>query len=640
MIPRNVLRLFACVILCASIPLGCAPRQQVRVIIPESVFHEPPPSEAQALWKQAMALRDAGRLDDALAVFQRIAYFFPSNAIAPAALTAQGDIWLQAQNPNAARKAYEAALKEFPQWRDAVTARIGLLSARWMDGENRKKLIEEAQSLWEATGPQPAWRQRLIRLLVGLNRDAGNVDAALSWLDKGYAAQPGPEDQKLLDQEAFSLALTLDGPTVDRALQTFASERLVPFLLYRQIQLRAPQGRRDALLKLMSQYPQHPVTRKIEEELRGVMVPSGPADANRLGCMVPLSGPHAPHGRRVVKGVALALRHWERLYRGSPARLILADTQANPDVAVNALKHLVNEEQVLTVLGPLSPRSAEAIMPLANEHGIPVISLTEKRQVTSQTPFLFHAFLDHQDMIGTLLTHCRTVLGYKNFGVLYPEEPYGKALREVFLKKVQETGGKLVADVSYAPGMTDFKGPIQALSHHALKESGSTGSESALDALFIPDAAETIALIAPQLPYYNVVGVTLLGTNLWEEKSLLSAGGVYLEGALFPSAFHRDSSGTSDPVQQAFVKDYRETYGEEPDFLAAQAYSAALLVLSAREQVLKEGQPDRLRLRQWLLRMDLPNGPLGPMRFAPDGHMERTYPILQITGGSLVRVDR
>jgi len=640
MIPRSVLRLFACVILCASIPLGCAPRQQVRVIIPESVFHEPPPSEAQALWKQAMALRDAGRLDDALAVFQRIAYFFPSNAIAPAALTAQGDIWLQAQNPNAARKAYEAALKEFPQWRDTVTARIGLLSARWMDGENRKKLIEEAQSLWEATGPQPAWRQRLIRLLVGLNRDAGNVDAALSWLDKGYAAQPGPEDQKLLDQEAFSLALTLDGPTVDRALQTFASERLVPFLLYRQIQLRAPQGRRDALLKLMSQYPQHPVTRKIEEELRGVMVPSGPADANRLGCMVPLSGPHAPHGRRVVKGVALALRHWERLYRGSPARLILADTQANPDVAVNALKHLVNEEQVLTVLGPLSPRSAEAIMPLANEHGIPVISLTEKRQVTSQTPFLFHAFLDHQDMIGTLLTHCRTVLGYKNFGVLYPEEPYGKALREVFLKKVQETGGKLVADVSYAPGMTDFKGPIQALSHHALKESGSTGSESALDALFIPDAAETIALIAPQLPYYNVVGVTLLGTNLWEEKSLLSAGGVYLEGALFPSAFHRDSSGTSDPVQQAFVKDYRETYGEEPDFLAAQAYSAALLVLSAREQVLKEGQPDRLRLRQWLLRMDLPNGPLGPMRFAPDGHMERTYPILQITGGSLVRVDR
>lgn len=640
MIPRSVLRLLVCLILSASIPLGCAPRQQVRVVIPETVFHEPPPPEAQALWKQAVALRDAGRLDDALAAFQRIAFFFPTNAIAPAALTAQGDIWLQAQNPNAARKAYEAALKEFPQWRDAVTARIGLLSARWMDGENRKKLIEEAQSLWEATAPQPAWRQRLIRLLVGLNRDAGNWDAALSWLDKGYAAQPGPEDQKLLDHEAFSLGLTLDGPSVDRALQTATSERLVPFLIYRQIQLRPPQGRREALLQLMAQYPQHPVTRKIEEELRGVMVPSGPADANRLGCMVPLSGPHAAHGRRVVKGVALALRHWEKLYRGSPARLVLADTQANPDVTVNALNHLVNDEQVLAVLGPLSPRSAEAVMPLANEHGIPVISLTEKRQVTSQTPFLFHAFLDHQDMIGTLLTYCRNVLGYNNFGVLYPEEPYGKALREIFVKKVQETGGTLVADVAYAPGMTDFKGPIQALSQHAPKDSRSPGADSALDALFIPDAAETIALIAPQLPYYNVVGVTLLGTNLWEEKSLLSAGGVYLEGALFPSAFHRDPSGTTDPVQEAFLKDYRETYGEESDFLAAQAYSAALLVLSAREQLLKEGQPDRLRLRQWLLRLDLPNGPLGPMRFAPDGHMERTYPILQITGGSLVRVDR
>lgn len=640
MIPRSVLRVLACVILCASFPLGCAPRQQVRVLIPESVFHEPPPPEAQALWKQAVALRDAGRLDDALAAFQRIAYFFPSNAIAPAALTAQGDIWVQAQNPKAARRAYEAALKEYPQWRDAISAHIGLLYARWEDGENRKKLIEEAQALWDATGSQPASRQKLIRLLVGLNKDAGNPDAALSWLDKGYAAQPGPEDQKLLDHESFSLVLTLDGPSVDRAVQTFSSGRLVPFLLYRQIQLRPPQGRRDALLKLMSQYPQHPVTRKIEEELRGVMVPAGPADPHRLGCMVPLSGPYAPHGRRVVKGIALALRHWEKLYRGSPARLVLADTQANPDIAVNALNHLVNDEQVLAVLGPLSPRSAEAVMPLANEHGIPVISLTEKRQVSSQTPFLFHAFLDHQDMIGTLLTYCRDVLGYKNFGVLYPEEPYGKALREVFLKKVEETGGKLLVDVSYAPGMTDFKGPIQAVAQYAPKDSGSQGSDSSLDALFIPDAAETIALIAPQLPYYNVAGVTLLGTNLWEEKSLLSAGGVYLEGALFPSAFHRDPSGTTDPVQEAFLKDYRETYGEDPDFLAAQAYSAALLVLSAREQLLKEGQADRLRLRQWLLRLDLPNGPLGPMRFAPDGHMERTYPILQITGGSLVRVDR
>lgn len=640
MIFRSLVRLLACLILCASLPLGCVPRQQVRVLIPESVFHEPPPPEAQALWKQAVVLRDAGRLDDALATFQQIAYFFPSNAIAPAALTAQGDIWVQAQNPHAARKAYEAALREYPQWRDAMTARIGLLYARWEGGENRKKLIEEAQSLWDATASQPAWRQKLARLLAGLHRDAGNPDAALSWLDKGYAAQPGPEDLRLLDHEAFSLALTLDGPSLDRALQNIPSGRLLPFLLYRQIQLRPPQERRDALLKLMSQNPQHPVTRKIEEELRDFMGPAGPADPQRLGCMVPLSGQHAAYGRRAVKGVALALRHWEKLYRGSPTRLVLADTQANPDLAVSALNHLVQDEQVLAVIGPLSPRSAEAVMPLANEYGIPVISLTEKRQVSSQTPFLFHAFLDHQDMIGTLLSYCRDVLGYKNFGVLYPEEPYGRALREVFVTKVREKGGHLVVDVSYAPGITDFKGPIQAVAQRGRTDSGFRTEDSTLDALFIPDAAETIALIAPQLPYYDVVGVTLLGTNLWEEKSLISAGGVYLEGALLPSAFYRDPSGTADPVQEAFFKDYRETHGEDPDFLAAQAYSAALLVLGAREQLLKEGQPDRLRFRQWLLQLDLPNGPLGPMRFAPDGHMERTYPILQISGGALVRVDR
>ncbi len=640
MTAKKASRLLACTLLLVTFVLSCAPRQQVRVLIPESVFHEPPPAEAQALWKEAVAAREAGRLDAALAAFQRIAYFFPSNAIAPAAITAQGDIWLQVQNPKAARQAYETALKEFPQWRDAVTARLGILEARWHDGENRKKLIEEAQALWEATAPQPAWRQRLIRLLVGLHRDAGNVDGALFWLDKGYAAQPSPEDQKLLDHEALSLVLTLDGQTVERALQTYSSQRLVPFLLYRRIQWSPPERRRDALLKLMAQYPDHPVTLNVGEELRGTMAPLPAADPQKLGCMVPLSGPHSTHGRRLVKGVALALRHWEKLFHGSPARLVLADTQANPDVASSALNQLVQEERVLAVLGPLSPKSAEVILPMVNEKGIPVVSFTEKRQVTQQTPFLFHAFLDHQDMVGALVTYCRNTMKFNNFGVLYPEEPYGRALREIFVRKVKELGGKVVVDTSYPSGMTDFKGPLQVVAQHAPKGSGAEISETPLDALFIPDAAETIALIAPQLPYYNVVGVTLLGTNLWEEKSLLSAGGAYLEGALFPSAFRGDGPGISDPVQDAFARDYRETYGEEPDFLAAQAYTAALLTLAAREQVLKEGKPDRMRFRQWLLRVALPNGPLGPMRFAPDGHMERHYPILQIRGGAVVRVDR
>ncbi|ROQ93321.1 ABC transporter substrate-binding protein [Desulfosoma caldarium] len=636
---KHASHFLACIFVFSALVSSCAPRQQVPVHIPEAVFHEPPPAEAQVLWKEAVALRDAGRLDAALATFQRIAAFFPSNAIAPAAITAQGDIWLQAQNPKAARQAYEAALKEYPQWRDAATARIGLLRARWYDGENRKKLLEEAEALWEATASHPSWRQQLIRLLVGLHREAGQVDRALFWLDKGYAAQLGPEDQRLLDQEASALVLTLEGPAVERALQTYTAERLVPFLLYRRLQLGPAQGRRDGLLKLMAQYPQHPIARRIEEELRGVMGPLPQADPHKLGCMVPLSGPHSAHGRRLVKGVALALRHWEKLFHGTSARLVLADTQANPDVAVSALNHLVQEERVLAVLGPLNPKSAKAILSTVNEKGIPVVSFTEKRHVTSQTPFLLHAFMDHQDMIGALLTYCRNAMGFRNFGVLYPEEPYGRALRDIFVRKVLELDGRVVVESTYAAGMTDFKGPIQVIAQHVAKGFGVDISETPLDALFIPDAADTIALIAPQLPYYNVVGVTLLGTNLWEEKILLSAGGVYLEGALFPSAFQRGTFEAQDPVQEAFARDYGETYGEEPDFLAAQGYTATLMALHAREHVLKEGRPDRLSFRQWLLRVELPNGPLGPVRFAPDGHMERQYPILQVQGGAVVRVD-
>ena len=35
------------------------------------------------------------------------------------------------------------------------------------------------------------------------------------------------------------------------------------------------------------------------------------------------------------------------------------------------------------------------------------------------------------------------------------------------------------------------------------------------------------------LNYYNVEGVTLLGTNIWNQPSLIKRGQKYVEGALF-----------------------------------------------------------------------------------------------------------
>ncbi len=100
------------------------------------------------------------------------------------------------------------------------------------------------------------------------------------------------------------------------------------------------------------------------------------------------------------------------------------------------------------------------------------------------------------------------------------------------------------------------------------------------DALFIPDQVSTVSLIAPQLPYNNIVGVTLLGTNLWSEPSLVQSGGVYVDHALFSTA--SSISRAPVPSVQAFEKDYEALYHSSPSYLEAQAYDALTMLLQAR----------------------------------------------------------
>ena len=73
-------------------------------------------------------------------------------------------------------------------------------------------------------------------------------------------------------------------------------------------------------------------------------------------------------------------------------------------------------------------------------------------------------------------------------------------------------------------------------------------------------------LIAPQLAYYDIKDVYMLGTNLWHSDALIRIARQYVQGAVMPDGFFADS--TSPGVQQ-FVATFEETYEEKPDFIEA-----------------------------------------------------------------------
>ncbi|MBW2260166.1 MAG: ABC transporter substrate-binding protein, partial [Deltaproteobacteria bacterium] len=151
-------------------------------------------------------------------------------------------------------------------------------------------------------------------------------------------------------------------------------------------------------------------------------------------------------------------------------------------------------------------------------------------------------------------------------------------------------------------------------------------------AVFIPDTYEKAGMIAPQLPYYDVDNVLLLGTNLWHSDKLIQIARKYVQGAIVPDGFFLNSPS---PKVQSFVRDFEQVFGSSPGFVEAQAYDAALMFfrLVNRPEV-----RSRLTLRMALSGVRNFPGVTGLSSFDETGDVDKQIYLLKIRGDQFVQI--
>lgn len=362
------------------------------------------------------------------------------------------------------------------------------------------------------------------------------------------------------------------------------------------------------------------------EELEG-FVP----DEYVLGCILPLSGPGASRfGEPTLHGIELAIHAFEPDYERLNLRLIVKDSKSSPRQAAEAVEELVRREGVLAIVGPLFRATSEAAATRAEELGVPLITLTTKQDITQQGDFVFRNGLSYPLQIRFLVTYAIDYLGMRRFAVFYPDDGYGKTLSSLFIDEVYRQGGEVVTLESYTDSQMDFGHEIRRMVRIRDKETTERGQQRhydpviEFDGIFIPDQADRVALIAPQLAFYNVYGVTLLGTNTWNNPGLLEKAGRFIQGALLVDEFFRASQS---PVITDFVDRYHKAFAEEPTILAAQAFDAAGVLVS-----LLEDHPilSREAMREELTKVRDFSGVSGFNGFDPTGNAKKTPFLLTI----------
>lgn len=294
-----------------------------------------------------------------------------------------------------------------------------------------------------------------------------------------------------------------------------------------------------------------------------------------LGGIFPMTGASATFGASSKNAEVMAAEEWNAaggaMVDGvkTTVNVIVEDDQGSPEVGASAAQKLINQDQVIGVIGAVMSKVSLAVAPICQAAGIPEISPTSTNvKVTLVGDYIFRAcFID--PFQGTVMAkYAYETLGVKTAAVLYDNgNDYNKGLAENFKAAFEKLGGKVVAYEAFTDEekTVDYKAQLTTIK--AAKP----------EFLYLPNYYGSAAL---QLKQAREMGLNVPagGGDGWDSSKFVEIGGAAVEGGVFSNHFSKDDQ---TPAVQTFVKAYTAKYGEAPDALAALAYEATNLFLDA-----------------------------------------------------------
>ena len=282
-----------------------------------------------------------------------------------------------------------------------------------------------------------------------------------------------------------------------------------------------------------------------------------------------MTGSEATFGQMTHKGIELAFNQINASggVKGKMLRLISLDDQGRPEEAATAVTKLITQNKVLAVLGEVASSRSLAGAPIAQQHGIPMVTPSSTNpKVTEVGDYIFRVcFID--PFQGTVMAKFAAQnLKAKRVAIMKDvTSDYSVGLANVFKETFSHLGGQVVSEQTYVSGDIDFKGQLANI-----KTSG-------VDAVFIPGYYTEVGLIARQARQLGMKQ-PLLGADGWDSRKLFDIGKEAINGGYFSNHYTSDSTA---PGVREFISEFKAAYSEVPDSLAAMGYDAAKVLADA-----------------------------------------------------------
>ncbi len=539
---------------------------------------------------RARFLRDGGqaRAAGTTSEFESIARDYPDDPIAPHALLFAGMAALGAGQYDRAADNLEEVVRDTGV--DAGVRSRGRLFygiTLGYQGKHRRALRELAEARASVDPENKEERAAFFAAWAESNAATGALDEAIAGYDAWHSLGR-PAERAYALSRIRSLVEQLDEAAVRRVYGRLENKEgpaaaLVGARLAAQLDAR---GDRDGAEQVRSEV----------KDARGQLGLGGGGaagegaggDPGRLGAILSLSGKRNRLGDFAMRGLALASSAFDdrdasagRLGFPRPFQLMVRDDASQAQGAAAGIDALA-QAGAIGVVGPDDGRSVERAARRAGELGVPLVSLHPAAELLEgiDSPYVFHAVHSAEQRARALARHALAG-GARDFAIFAPDNGYGRKVGEAFRHAVERGGGNVVVQERYPAGATSFATHVARL-------------KKPFQALFVPDRARTLELIAPALAAANLIArppaqkTTKRGRSFWLlstadvlEPRFLRSAGRYSAGAVLAPGFFADRT---DPRISEFVAQYERSFGRAPTALDAYAFDGAWAVRAAVER--------------------------------------------------------
>jgi branched-chain amino acid transport system substrate-binding protein len=309
---------------------------------------------------------------------------------------------------------------------------------------------------------------------------------------------------------------------------------------------------------------------------------------------------------------------------GTPIKLVFQDTGGDEAGAINAFQTLINQDQVVGIVGPSASQQAFSADPIAERAKVPVIGASNTAPKIPQIGNYIARVSAPVSLVAPNAIKAALKLNHKikKIAVFYAQnDAFTTSETQIFQQAIKQQGLDIVTIQKFQTTDTDF----QSQAGNAINLQP--------DLIVISGLAADGGNLVRQLRELGYKGLVIGGNGL-NTSNIFSVCKKLCDGIIIAQAY---SPEAPSEINAAFRDAYVKQKKKEPPQFSAQSFTAVQVFVEALKALDKKTKLSTLPLEQLRTKLNQQilegkySTPLGEIAFTPEGEViQRQFYIAQI----------